>query len=83
MEVCMKLECITCNSIFDFDAEEHSECSIIEKDKGHTRYECIGSGKCPKCHTEFDISYEYWIDNISEELLNSYENFDSKQVKLI
>jgi len=78
----MEIKCNNCQDIFEINIEE-CDCNSIEQDKVHTRFECTYIGLCHKCDSSFEIQYEYWIDNISNELVNDIEEFYSDEVELV
>jgi uncharacterized C2H2 Zn-finger protein len=78
----MELKCKKCGNIFELDTD-NCECESIEQDGCHTRFDCNHADKCPSCSNTFDITYEYWSDNNSGELLNGYEIFFSDEVELV
>lgn len=69
----MKLKCNKCNEIFDLNTDGFEE-EQIESDQYSIRYNVCGSIYCPECGNTINIeSYDYWIDNISNEIVDGTE----------
>jgi len=81
----MEVLCKKCKYINEIDIDSIKEEKIIgEIDKVHQFYEVNDyTFECKKCKEEITISFDYWEEINTGELLNGYENFYSLDGELV
>jgi uncharacterized protein YlaI len=69
----MEIKCNECNKVFELDTDGF-EKEQVESDSYSIRYTEYGAMGCPHCDNTIDVSsYDYWIDNTSNDIVDGTE----------
>lgn len=81
----MKIQCNKCKDIKELDISDITEEKISGSvDKAHIPYTVSDyTFECKKCKSTITISFDYWEEVETGDILYGYENFYSEDGKLL